>query len=491
MRSEADVALGIDLGTSSVGVVALDSAGTVVARADNPVPLHTPRAGWTEQDPADWTSAAEAGMRAVGAAIDPTRVAVIGLSGQMHGMVALDGEGRVVHPAILWNDGRTADQVAAIERVVGRDPVVRRTGNRPVPGFQLPKVLWLRDNLPEVFARVEHVLFPKDYLGMHLTGRRYAEPSDASGSGCFDLAAREWDAGILGALDLAPNLWPELVHSHEIVGELHSGLASRVGLPAGTPVVAGAGDNAAAAAALGLGSTGPTVVGSVSLGTSGVVQVPAAAPEGDPEGRVHLFADAFGDYLMLGVTLAAAGSLRWYRDTFAPGVGYQELMARAAASAPGANGVTFVPYLAGERTPHMRSDLRASFNGLSLATTDGDMVRAVIEGVAYALRDALDVMRPVLATSPQRFLATGGGAVSDLWLQTIATLYGTPIGRPIDARGGAYEVGAAEGAAVLAWRGLGVTVDTAPRHERLFEPGAELAALEDGYARYLESSRRN
>lgn len=492
----ADLALGIDLGTSGVSVVALGADGAVVARSDNPIELHTPRPGWTQQDPADWLAAAEVGLRAVAADVGADRVAVIGLSGQMHGMVALDAGDRVVHPAILWNDGRTAEQVARIEATVGRSIIVQRTGNRPVAGFQLPKVLWLREHGPEAFARTRHVLFPKDYLGMHLTGRRYSEPADASGSGCFELATGTWDIATLAALDLDPGLWPELVASTGIVGEMDSGLARRLGLATGIPVVAGAGDNAAAAAAMGLradrgGATAGT--GSVSLGTSGVVQVPVGAPVPDPEGRVHLFADAYGGYLLLGVTLAAAGSLRWYRDTLGAGRSYDQLLALAASSTTGANGVTFVPYLAGERTPHMRADLRGSFHGLSLASTEGDMVRAVIEGVAFSLRDAFDVMRPLVGDGmPTRFLATGGGTVDDLWLETIATLFGCDVARPLDGNGEPYEVGAAEGAAVLAWRGLGVTMGLAPAGEHVFAPDAErVDALEGAYRRYAELSRRD
>jgi len=494
-RHGADLALGIDLGTSGVSVVALGANGTVVARAEHPVPLHTPQPGWTQQDSADWVAATEAGLRAVTADVGPDRVAAIGLSGQMHGMVALDASDEVVYPAILWNDGRTAEQVERIEETVGRDIIVRRTGNRPVPGFQLPKVMWLRDHEPEAFARTRHVLFPKDYLGMHLTGRRYAEPTDASGSGCYELATGAWDVATLAALDLDPGLWPEVVASTDIVGEVDSGLARRLGLTTGVPVVAGAGDNAAAAAAMGLRADrggAPAGTGSVSLGTSGVVQVPVAAPIPDPEGRVHLFADAYGGYLLLGVTLAAAGSLRWYRDTLGAGRSYDQLMESAAASTTGANGVTFVPYLAGERTPHMRADLRGSFHGLSLASTEADMVRAVIEGVAFSLRDALDVMRPLVGDgAPTRFLATGGGAVDDLWLETIATLFGREVARPLDDDGTAYEVGAAEGAAVLAWRGLSVTVDLTPADERVFAPVPEREGLEDAYRRYLEISRRD
>jgi len=498
----ADLALGIDLGTSGVAVVALGADGAVVARAASPLPLATPRPGWTQQNPSDWIAAAESSLRQVAAQLGGRHVAAIGLTGQMHGMVAVDAADEVVTPAILWNDGRTTEQVAHIERVVGSAAVIRRTGNLPVPGFQLPKVLWLREHEPEAFARTRHVLFPKDYLGLHLSGRRYAEPTDASGSGCFELETSSWDTSTLGALDLDPGLWPEIVASEAIVGELDARLAARFGLRAGIPVVAGAGDNAAAAAAQGLtansaatgGGTAPSL-GSVSLGTSGVVQVPVVAPQPDPKGRVHLFADAFGDYLLLGVTLSAAGSLRWFRDTLAAGRSYHQLLALAASSPAGANGVTFVPYLAGERTPHMRADLRGSLQGLSLATTEGDIVRAVVEGVAFSLRDALDVMRPLVRSSqagPSRFLATGGGAASDLWLETIATLFRSEVARPLDGDGTAYEVGAAEGAALLAWRGLGVKVALTAPGEQVFTPVAAHAdALEDAYRRYLDLSRRD
>lgn len=495
---EQNVVLGVDLGTSGVGVVALDATGKVVARADNPVPLHTPKPGWTQQDPADWLAAAEAGIREVAAAVGGARVRAIGLSGQMHGMVALDAADVVTHPALLWNDGRTAAEVEEIDRRVGRDLLVERTGNRPVPGFQLPKVLWLRRNEPEAFARTTRILFPKDYLGLHLTGEAYAEPTDASGSGAFDLRGGAWDGQVLGALDLDPGLWPKVLPSDAVVGGLRPALAARLGLEPGTPVVAGAGDNAAAAVALGLSAKVPEL-GSLSIGTSGVVQVPVAEPTPDPQGRVHLFAHADGGFLLLGVTLAAGGSLRWYRDTFARGRSYADLMAAAASSAPGAGSVTFVPYLSGERTPHMRTDLRGAFHGLSLATTEADVVRAVIEGVAFSLREARDLMLPLisrsrdLSASPPkaaRFLATGGGAGSDLWLQILADLLGASVARPVMETGEAFEVGAAEGAAVLGWRGLGVEVSTSPEREVVFEPGsAEVEALDAAYQRYLALSR--
>src|SRR5690606_23991547 len=461
----------------------MDREGRVVAAADNAVPLHTPRPGWTEQDPSDWVAAAEAGLREVAARVGADRVAGIGLSGQMHGMVATDAAGRVVRPALLWNDQRTAAEAAEIEAAVGRERLVARTGNPAVTGFQLPKVLWLRRHEPDAFARTTRIALPKDHVATCLTGEHAAEPSDASGTGAYDLAARTWDEEVLAAVDLDPGLWPPLVRSDAVVGGLLPSVASRVGLPAGLPVVAGAGDNAAAATALALGADHPEV-GSVSLGTSGVLFAALGEPTPEPRGRVHLFAHADGGFHLLGVTLSAAGSLRWYRDVFAPGARYDDIVAEAAASRPGADGVTFKPYLAGQRSPHLGPDRRASFHGLSLATTGADVVRSVLEGVAYSLREAYEAMAPLAA--PTRWLATGGGARSDLWLRLLATVLGAPIGRPAGPDGREAEAGAAEGAAWLAWRGLGHAPPREPRAATWCEPDpAQEGALPEAYARYV------
>lgn len=484
MTDRSDLVLGVDVGTSGVGVVALDRGGEVVARADHPVELLTPRPGWTEQDPGEWVAATEAGLQHVVAEVGGDRVAGIGLSGQMHGMVALDSSDRVVRPALLWNDQRTAEEVAELTAAVGRERLIERTGNPAITGFQLPKVLWLRRNEPEAFARVTRVMLPKDYVGLVLTGEAVAEPTDASGTSAYNLATGTWDEEVLGAVGLDPELWPRLVASHEVVGGLLPSVAERVGLPAGTVVVAGAGDNAAAATGLALGRE-RLDVGSVSLGTSGVLFAALEEPLPDPQGRVHLFAHADGGFNLLGVTLSAAGSLRWFRDVMAPTSSYDELMSLAAESAPGAGGVTYKPYLAGERTPHLRPDLRGSFHGLSLATGRADLVRAVLEGVAFSLREALDVMSPLAL--PERWLATGGGAQSDLWLQILADALEAPLGRPVDAHGRESEAGAAEGAAWLAWRGLGHTPKREPRAAGWFEPEpGTAAAVAEAYGRYRE-----
>ena len=448
----AEVTLGLDLGTSGVKVVALGRDGQTVAQTTRTYPLLTPQPGWTEQRPQDWAEATLAALREVAGhlqAAGHTPLA-LGLSGQMHGAVFLDARGEVIRPAPLWNDQRTADAVAEIETEVPRPELIARTGNRAVTGFQLPKVLWLRQAEPENFARTRQVLLPKDYLGHVLTGQMHTEPSDASGVGALNLASKTWDQGVLDALGLSAELFPEVIASTAVSGHLSAEMAAQTGLPAGLPVVAGGGDNAAAGVALGLSSLRPQT-GSVSLGTSGVLFVPLVRPTPDPEGRVHLFAHADGGYNLLGVTLSAAGALQWFRDRLAPDASFETLIAEAASVPGGADGVTFLPYLAGERSPYMNPDLRASWTGLTLAHGRGHLVRALLEGTAFALADAYEVMRPF--SSVHTLLATGGGARSDLWLGLVSGALGMEVRRTVS------EPGAAEGAALLAFPTAGFAPD--------------------------------
>jgi xylulokinase len=442
-----ELALGLDLGTTGVRVVAVDTAGKLVAEVTRDYPLLTPRPGWTEQDPAAWKNATLEALRELNKSLGGSEIVVLGLSGQMHGMVPLDASGDVVRPAILWNDQRTGEAVAELERAVPRSELIARTGNPAITGFHLPKILWLRAVEPEAYDRTCHSLLPKDYIGYLLTGIMAAEPSDASGTNAFHLGTKRWDTEVLDAVGLDPKLFPDLVASDEIIGSLTVEVAHFTGLPKGLPVVAGAGDNAAAATGLGLSSANPSL-GSVSLGTSGAIFAPLTTATPDPEGRVHLFCHADGGYHLLAVTLAAAGSLRWYRDTFSAGSEYSALTAAAASSPAGANGVTFRPYLAGERTPHMNPDLRGSFSGLSLATNKADTIRSVLEGVAFSLRDALDVVLPLAPLG--RAILTGGGSRSDLWLQIISDVLHLPLVRTSADQGAAY------GAALLALQGAGL-----------------------------------
>ncbi|WP_344983309.1 xylulokinase [Deinococcus rubellus] len=470
--------LGLDLGTSGVKVVALTAQGELVGQASRHYPLLTPRPGWTEQRPEDWAAATLEALSDVTRqlkAAGHTPLA-LGLSGQMHGAVFLDEGGEVIRPAPLWNDQRTALAVAEIERTVPRAELIVRTGNRAVSGFQLPKLVWLRTAEPENFARTRQVLLPKDYLGYLLTGHLCTEPSDASGIGALNLASRTWDQDVLDALDLSADLFPNVVESWAVVGPLLPEMAARTNLPTGLKIVAGGGDNAAAGVALGLTSDRPEL-GSVSLGTSGVLFAPLTQPTPDPQGRVHLFAHADGGYNLLGVTLSAAGALQWFRDKLAPETSFEVLLSEAA-SVDDSQGVTFLPFLSGERSPHMNPDLRASFSGLSLSHDRAHLLRALLEGTAFALADTYDVMRPL--SSVTTLLATGGGARSAFWLGLVAGAL------KLEVQQAQREPGAAEGAAMLAMPAAGFYPNVQAAMLALAPAGQAVAVLDvtDSLAAY-------
>ncbi|NJP10941.1 MAG: xylulokinase [Leptolyngbyaceae cyanobacterium RU_5_1] len=484
-----DVVIGLDLGTGGARTIAIDLQGTVIAQQTKGYPLLTPQPGWTEQDPSDWAAASLSALRdvtqqlaelAAGQRRSPYSAIALGLSGQMHGMVALNADGNVIRPAILWNDQRTGQAVAEIEAAVPRQELIQRTGNPAITGFQLPKLVWLRREEPQAFAQLQQMLLPKDYIGYVLTGEAATEPSDASGVGCLNLASREWDTDILNALQLSPTMFPRVIASTAIAGRLQPEIAARVGLPAGLPVIAGGGDNAAAAIGLGI-STRNLNRGSLSIGTSGVIFVPCDRPRPDPDGRVHLFCHADGGYHLLGVTLAAGGSLRWYRETFAPAIAYSDLMELAHRSVPGAHGVLFLPHLSGERSPHLDPDARGAWVNLSLAHTQADVVRSVLEGVAFSLSAALNVIREIAPV--QQLLATGGGARSQTWLQILADVLQTELIAPPASEGAAY------GAAILAMVGVGAYADLdaafkiLPPMSQVVQPQAN-PAYEAAFKRY-------
>jgi len=420
------VAVGLDVGTTGVKALAVAGDGTVVARAESHYGLSQPHPGWSEQSPEDWWAASETALAALGA----LEIAGIGLSGQMHGLVALDGRERVLRPAILWNDQRTAAECAEIEQRVGLERLIELTGNRALTGFTAPKLLWMRSHEPELYGRIRHVLLPKDYVRLRLCGERAIDVADASGTLLFDVAERRFSSAVLDALEIPAAWMPRSLESPEVSGRT----------AAGVPVAAGAGDCAAAALGVGVERPGPV---SLVLGTSGVVFAALPAYQPDPEARVHVFCHAVpGSWHAMGVMLSAAGSLQWARETFAPGVAFDELMREAEAVPAGAGGILFLPYLSGERTPHADPDARGALVGLSASHTRGHVMRAVLEGVAFGLADSFDLLR-ALGVDATVARASGGGARSEFWLRICASVLGIPVCRM------SVDEGSAFGAALL------------------------------------------
>jgi xylulokinase len=448
------VIVGVDVGTTAVKAVAIDADGAVLAREEESYELSTPQPGWAEQDPDDWVRATERVL----SRLDATAV---GFSGQMHGLVSLDADDTPLRPAILWNDQRTGAECAEIERRLGLERLIALTGNRALTGFTAPKLLWLRAHEPDVYARIRSILLPKDYVRLKLFGERAIDVADASGTLLFDVAQRRWSDDVLDALEL-PGEW--LPPAHE------------------SPEIAGAGDQAAGA--LGVGVTGPGPV-SVVLGTSGVVFGVLERYEADVEARVHVFCHAVpGTWHAMGVMLSAAGSLRWLRDAVAPGESFDTLVAEAAKWPPGCEGLLFAPYLAGERTPHADPDARGAFVGLSLRHDRGALVRAVLEGVAYGLRDSFELLR-ALGVRPGVGRISGGGARSELWREIVASVLDLPLETV------AVEEGAAYGAALLAGCRSGTFADPRDAAARCVrvraktEPNASwVAEYADGYERF-------
>jgi xylulokinase len=460
---------GLDVGTSSVkGLLVCAEDGTVIARAEAEHRLSTPRPGWAEQDPQDWWSGAQAVLGSLGEA---GPVAGIGLTGQMHGLVALDASGGVLRPAMLWNDGRTGAECAEIEERIGLDALIGLTGNRALPGFTAPKLLWLARHEPDVYARIDRIMLPKDYVRLRLCGEHATDVADASGTLLFDVAQRRWSDAELEGLDVDPGWLPRALESPAL-----SGMTA-----AGTPVAAGAGDQAAGALGVGVDRPGPA---SVVLGTSGVIFAASEAFAADPAARVHAFCHAVpGAWHSMGVMLSAAGSLRWLRDAVAPGADFGALVAEAERWEPGVEGLTFLPYLAGERTPHADPDARGAFTGLSLRHDRGALVRAVLEGVAFGLRDGLDLVA-ALSGRPSLGRVSGGGARSRLWLQILASVLELPLQRT------AVDEGASFGAALLGGVAAGVFADVHEAVAACVRPGEIIEPVAEWVEPYRDARER-
>ncbi len=441
------VLVGLDVGTGGARAVAIDESGEIVAEASSEYPLHSPRPGWTEQDPADWWEGAKGVLEQV-ATEAGERVAGIGLTGQMHGSVFLDASDEAIRPALLWNDQRTHRQCEQITSAIGEGRLISIAGNPALTGFQAPKIVWLKEEEPENFGRISRVLLPKDYVRLQLTGEYATDASDAAGTLLLDMRARDWSREILDALEIPQSWMPEVYEGPESTGALRENIAEELGLPKGIPVAAGGGDNAAAA--VGTGIVGQGLVNS-SVGTSGVLFAHASEFNPDPSGRLHAFCHAVpGAYHLMGVTLSAGGSLSWWRETL--GGDYDELVEAASGVSPGSEGLIFLPYLSGERTPHLDPRARGAFFGLTARHGARHMTRAVMEGVIFSLRDSLEIMYG-LGVPVEDVRATGGGARSNLWLQLQADIYATPIRRTVADEGPAY------GAALLAGVASGTYAD--------------------------------
>jgi xylulokinase len=442
--------LGIDVSTTATKAILVDGAGSVRGVGTAEYPYDIPRPGWSEQSPALWWDGAQTAIRAAlaMAGTDGAAVGAVGLTGQMHGSVMVDAADEPVRPAILWNDQRTAAECDAIREAVGAERLVAITGNDALTGFTAPKLLWVRGNEPEAWARVSAVMLPKDYVRLRLTGERAVDKADGAGTLLFDLAARDWSAAVLAALELDPRLFPPTFEGPAVTGTISVGAAGATGLRAGTPVVAGGGDQSANAVGVGVVDPGSAAL---SLGTSGVVFAATDRPLFEKAGRVHAFCHALPErWHLMSVMLSAAGSLRWFRDALAPGIGFGDLAAEAAGVAPGSDGLLFLPYLTGERSPHPDPHARGAFVGLTVGHERRHMTRAVLEGVAFGLRDGLDLMRAAGMPAPTMVRASGGGTASPVWRQILSDVLDVALVGTGTTEGAAY------GAALLAGPAAGL-----------------------------------
>jgi len=478
--------IGIDASTTATKAVLIDEAGGVRGVGVSEYGFEVPRPLWSEQSPELWWDGAVAAIRSVLAStgVAGADVAAIGLTGQMHGLVLLDAADRVLRPAILWNDQRTAVECEAIRAAVGPERLIEITGNDALTGFTAPKLVWVRDHEPEVWARVAHVLLPKDYVRLRLTGEHALDKADGAGTILFDLAARDWSPEVLAALGIDPAWMPRTFEGPEVTGVVTGSAADATGLRAGTPVVAGGGDQSANAVGVGVIDPGSMAL---SLGTSGVVFAATDRPIHEPHGIVHAFCHAVpGRWHMMSVMLSAAGSLRWFRDAIAPGEDFGDLVDAAAAVPPGSDGLLFLPYLTGERSPHPDPLARGAFVGLTVTHDRRHLTRAVLEGVAFGLRDGLDLMTAAGMPAPTQIRASGGGTVSPLWRQVLADVLDAEIATVDTAEGAAFGAGllAAVGAG---WFGSAADAAAATVHVTpVATPGTDVGRYAEAHARYRE-----
>ena len=478
--------LGIDIGTSGSRALLLDEAGRTQSASADHKAFRSPQSGWAEQDPDDWWRACQLAVRRVceASGTQASAIQAIGLSGQMHGAVLVDAAGTVLRPAIIWCDQRTDAECRWLERTVGESLLLELTSNPALTNFTLTKLLWIRAHEPEIWSRVRHVLLPKDYIRWRLSGEHAIDAADASGTLMLDVAWRRWSTDLLDRVGIEVDVLPQVFESPEICARVSPDGAAAIGVPAGTPIVAGAGDQAAGA--VGMGITRPGAV-SATIGTSGVVFAATDRPITDPKGRLHTFCHAVpGRWHVMGVTQAAGLSLRWLRDLVGAsgGVTYDDLTAEAALVPPGAEGVLWAPYLMGERTPHCDPAIRAALVGLAANHRRGHVVRAVLEGVAFSLRDTFTIFSE-LGVPVDRIVVGGGGARSALWRTIQAGVYGRPVETIAADEGAAYGAAILAGVGAGAWKSVDEAVDATVRRGTTTSPDAEsIAVMNDRYASY-------
>jgi len=442
--------IGVDSSTSATKALLIDEQGKIIRVASSGYSFETPHPLWSEQDPDLWWNATLKSIKKVirGSGIDGENVKGIGLTGQMHGLVILDDKGVVLRPSILWNDQRTQKQCDAIRYKIGKEKFISITGNDALAGFTAPKILWVADEEPEIYKQIQHILLPKDYLRYKLTGVYAVDRAGGAGTVLFDLAARDWSDKVINALDIPSEWLPQTFEGTDVTGALTASAAKKSGLAEGIPVYGGGGDQAAAA--VGTGAVREGIV-SISLGTSGVVFATTDSPFIDPQGRLHAFCHAVpGKWHLMGVMLSAAGSLRWFRDTFRADAAYDAIVTATQGVAAGSGGLLFLPYLTGERTPHADPLARGAFIGLTVRHTFEHLTRSVLEGVAFGLRDSFELMKSAGLGTIDQVRVTGGGVKSSVWRQIIADVLNVEIVTVNSKEGAAF------GAALLAAVGSGV-----------------------------------
>jgi xylulokinase len=481
--------LGIDVGTGGTRALVIDEAGRVIASAtEEHKPFSSPQIGWAEQDPEDWWRACGVAVRKALAQgrLSGDQISCVGFSGQMHGAVMLDEKGNVVRPALIWCDVRTEKQSQELTAQIGAERLIQLTCNPALTNFTLTKCLWVRENEPENWGKVRLLMLPKDYVRLQLTGESATDVADASGTLLLDVAHRRWSKEILESVQMDASLLPRLYESPDICGQISAAGSAATGLRAGTPVVAGAGDQSAGAIGMGVVSPGKV---SATIGTSGVVFAATGHPSLDPMGRLHTFCHAVpGRWMVMGVTQAAGLSLRWFRDQFGRGVdqpeSYDDLVAEAAKAPAGCDGLLFAPYLMGERTPHLDPSARGMLVGLTASHTRAHVIRSILEGVAFSLRDTFTIFQEI-EVPVKAIRLGGGGARSALWRQIQADIYGQSVETVAAEEGAAYGAAILAGVGAKAWPSVDAACDAVVRVAGNTNPNSEdLTVMNKTYAAY-------